>query len=179
MEVAMTPSLLLVDPDFVAVAPDSVRVVTIGETGEITEARLGVPLRSPGAFGRALRVVQHSPLRTHLVSADRELVNVARAAGLGASLAGDLRAARQAIRAIFAVESVVAAEVGSTVVLAFYEEDDAAVVAGQLGREARKELLAGEDDADDAQWLITLPLDGNLAELRKLADEHNGFAYVS
>ncbi|WP_093837342.1 hypothetical protein [Streptomyces aidingensis] len=60
-------------------------------------------------------------------------------------------------------------------------EEAAEEVAELLGLEDRppvvRESLAGEDDAEDAQWLVVVddPGDHDPARLRTLAEQHDGW----
>ncbi|WP_433518330.1 hypothetical protein ACQP2T_24055 [Nonomuraea sp. CA-143628] len=69
--------------------------------------------------------------------------------------------------------------------LVFAERDDAEEVAEALGErfpalgtpQVVRETLAGEDDAEDAQWLVVLEgLDeGGLPEVDALVEDHDGW----
>jgi hypothetical protein len=73
--------------------------------------------------------------------------------------------------------------------LVFAERDDAETVAETVGEEfpgigtpaVLKETLAGEDDAEDAQWLVVVEdpagaiVAEGLARLDALAEEHEGW----
>jgi hypothetical protein len=77
---------------------------------------------------------------------------------------------------------------GATVLLVLPDREDAEriaarlAIAGWVPSEVHEELLAGEDDAEDADWLVELVTapDGRPAHTRRewldaLAEDHDGF----
>lgn len=75
------------------------------------------------------------------------------------------------------------------VLLVLPDRDDAEELADQLRAAGwtpalvHRDMLAGEDDAEDVDWVVELtaapggePAGARLTELRALADEHDGFA---
>jgi putative hydrolase of the HAD superfamily len=78
--------------------------------------------------------------------------------------------------------------VTDSVLLVLPDRDDAEQIAAQL-RDAgylpalvHRDMLLGEDDAEDVDWVVELttgpggtPVGDTLATLRELADSHDGF----
>ncbi|KOV80411.1 hypothetical protein ADL03_33015 [Nocardia sp. NRRL S-836] len=75
-----------------------------------------------------------------------------------------------------------------TVLVVLPDRDEAEELAGELGRQGwapalvHRDMLAGEDDAEDVDWVIELtaapdgsPASAHRHELDVLAERHDGF----
>ena len=159
----------------------------------VSSARIGRAKPDPGAYRRALRVLRHSPSTT--LFCDDTAENVAAAAGLGIDAAHVPTTAslRDALSARGLLDTGPAPG-GSTVdtqlqvLVVLHDKDEAEELAEELltGGWApctvHRELLAGEDDAEDADWVILvettpdgLPAIHSQDELEVLADRYDGF----
>ncbi|GAA2664697.1 MULTISPECIES: HAD-IA family hydrolase [Actinosynnema] len=158
----------------------------------VTSARVGVAKPDPEAFRRALRVLQHSASGT--LFCDDSAVNVAgaRSAGLDAAHTPDAAALRDALLSRGLLEGGTGADererAGGPVLVVLHDRDEAEEVAAGLLADGwspclvHKELLAGEDDAEDADWVVEVESgpDGRAATVHRpfldaLAERHEGF----
>ncbi|SHG48752.1 HAD family hydrolase [Streptoalloteichus hindustanus] len=159
----------------------------------VSSHRLGAVKPDPEAFRRALRVLQHSPART--LFCDDSAANTAAAAELGLMAAhvpdtGALRAALVEHGLLDAGDGPGggrdAAAPGVLVVLP--DRDEAEELAEELTADGwspcsvHRDMLAGEDDAEDVDWVVlveTAP-DGLPAScwrdaLDRAAEQRDGF----
>ncbi|MFB9904712.1 HAD family hydrolase [Allokutzneria oryzae] len=159
----------------------------------VSSARLGVAKPDPEAFRRALRVLQHSPSGTLFCDDTAENVAAAAAVGLDAAHVPDTAALREALRSRGLLDDTSSpgestVDEPSPVLIVLHDKDDAAALAEELLGDGwapctvHKELLAGEDDAEDADWVVLLETapDGLSAscwqdELERLAEGRDGF----
>ncbi|AHI01330.1 hypothetical protein [Kutzneria albida] len=205
------PSLLLLDLDgadgealdLVRAARRRCRVVRFANSPErarldpevdavVSSARIGVAKPDPEAFRRALRVLQHSVSATLLCDEDPENVAAARGLGIDAAHVPTARALREALsaRGLLDEQSTVdhdqSEQDGALIVLS--DKEDAHRLAAELEQSGwapcavHRDMLAGEDDAEDADWVVELrtapdgtPAGAHLAELTELADREEGF----
>ena len=157
----------------------------------VSSARIGVAKPSPEAFRRALRVLQHSPAATVFCDDNAAHAEAARAVGIDGVHVPTTEALRDALAERGLLDhnfGGTTAVVADQVLLVLPEREDAERIAAELAADGwqpaavHKELLAGEDDAEAADWvveLVTAP-DGRPASTRRawldaLADEHEGF----
>jgi len=157
----------------------------------VSSARIGVAKPSPEAFRRALRVLQHSPSGTVFCDDKAQNTTAAVAVGIDGVHTPTTAALRVALgeRGLLDDSPGVALPVvADEVLLVLPEREDAERIAKDLAERGwapaavHKELLAGEDDAEAADWvveLVTAP-DGRPAGSRRdwldaLAEEHEGF----
>ncbi|WP_440902518.1 HAD family hydrolase [Actinosynnema sp.] len=158
----------------------------------VSSARLGVAAPDPEAFRRALRVLQHSPSATLFCDDSAGNAEGARAAGLDAAHTPDAAALRDALvsRGLLEGGADAGAEgaAAGPVLLVLHDRDVAEEVAAELLAAGwspclvHKELLAGEDDAEDADWVVEVESgpDGRAADVHRpfldaLAERHEGF----
>lgn len=141
-------------------------------------ARLGVAKPDPAIFRRVLAELGHE---TAVFCDDTaENVEAARAAGLDGVHVPDTAALRTAL----AVRGLIP----PTVLLILSDRDEAEELAAELLEEGwapcavHRDMLAGEDDAEDVDWVIELttapdgtPASAHRAELDDLAERHDGF----
>ncbi|WP_086821152.1 HAD family hydrolase [Allokutzneria sp. NRRL B-24872] len=159
----------------------------------VSSARIGRAKPDPEAFRRALRVLQHSPSATLFCDDTAENVEAAAALGIDAAHVPTTAALREALSSRDLLdtgshegESTVDEE--SPLLVVLHEKDEAEDVADQLLREGwapctvHKQLLAGEDDAEDADWVVLvettpegLPAVCSKDALEDLADLRDGF----
>ncbi|MFI6097343.1 HAD-IA family hydrolase [Lentzea sp. NPDC051213] len=141
-------------------------------------ARLGVAKPDPEIFRRVLDELGHS---TAVFCDDtEENVTAARAAGLDGVHVPDTAALRTAL----AVRGLIP----PTVLLILPDRDEAEELATELLADGwgpcavHRDMLAGEDDAEDVDWVIELttapdgaPASARRDELDALAERHDGF----
>lgn len=141
-------------------------------------ARLGVAKPDPEIFRRVLDELGY---RTGVFCDDtEENVKAAREAGLDGVHVPDTAALRTAL----AVRGLIP----PTVLLILPDRDEADELAAELLDEGwrpcavHRDMLAGEDDAEDVDWVIELttapdgtPASAHRAELDDLAERHDGF----
>jgi HAD superfamily hydrolase (TIGR01509 family) len=173
--------------------PDDLRVLGLDREVDavVSSARIGVAKPSPEAFRRALRVLQHSPGATVFCDDSEDNAAGARRIGVDGVHTPTTAALREALLERGLLDDSPVTElpvVADEVLLVLPERDDAERLAGELAERGwapaavHKELLAGEDDAEAADWvvdLLTAP-DGRPAGTRRewldaLAEEHGGF----
>jgi putative hydrolase of the HAD superfamily len=158
----------------------------------VSSARIGMAKPAPGSFRRALRVLQHSAATTVFCDDKAENAEGARRIGIDGVHVPDTAALRQALfERDLLDEQPVPEEVeplADEVLLVLPDRADAERLAAGLAANGwapaavHKELLAGEDDAEAADWvveLLTAP-DGSPASTRRdwldtLAEEYDGF----
>jgi HAD superfamily hydrolase (TIGR01509 family) len=173
--------------------PDDLRLLGLDREVDavVSSARIGVAKPSPEAFRRALRVLQHSPGGT--VFCDDKAENTAGAAAIG--IDGVHTPTTAALREALSERGLLDDPPGAAppgvadeVLLVLPEREDAERIARDLAERGwapaavHRELLAGEDDAEAADWvveLLTAP-DGRPAGSRRdwldaLAERHDGF----
>ena len=157
----------------------------------VSSARIGVAKPSPEAFRRALRVLQHSPGGTVFCDDKAENTTGARAVGIDGAHTPTTAALRVALgeRGLLDDSPGVALPVvADEVLLVLPEREDAERIAKDLAERGwapaavHKELLAGEDDAEAADWVVELltapdglPAGSRRGWLDALAEEHDGF----
>lgn len=141
-------------------------------------ARLGVAKPDPEIFRRVLAELGHS---TAVFCDDtEENVAAARAVGLDGVHVPDTAALRTAL----AVRGLIP----PTVLLILPDRDEAEELAAELLEDGwgpcavHRDMLAGEDDAEDVDWVIELttapdgtPASAHRDELDELAERHDGF----
>lgn len=157
----------------------------------VTSARIGAMKPAPEAYRRALRVLQHSAALTVFCDDKAENAEGARKIGVDGVHTPTTAALREALLERGLLDDSPAFEpppVADEVLLVLPEREDAERLAKTLAGQGwtpasvHKELLAGEDDAEAADWvveLLTAP-DGRPAGTRRewldaLAEEHDGF----
>ncbi|WP_170191784.1 HAD family hydrolase [Saccharothrix syringae] len=157
----------------------------------VTSARLGVAKPSPEAFRRALRVLQHSASGTLFCDDHAENAEAARGVGIDAVHTPDFPALHEALasRGLLA-EGTGGGTTGAdgALLLVLHDRDDAEEAARELAEAGwapcavHRDLLAGEDDAEDADWVVELVTgpDGRAASLHRglvegLAARYDGF----
>lgn len=152
----------------------------------VTSARLGVAKPSPEAFRRALRVLQHSPSGTLFCDDNAENAAAARTVGIDAVHTPDFPALHGALASRGLLDAGTTggqAPSDGPLLLVLHDRDDAQEAARELAEAGwspcavHKDLLAGEDDAEDADWvveLVTGPDDRPAAAHRGLAEELAG-----
>ncbi|MDX8033642.1 HAD-IA family hydrolase, partial [Lentzea sp. BCCO 10_0856] len=141
-------------------------------------ARLGVAKPDPAVYRRVLDELGHPTA----VFCDDTAENVAAAceAGLDGVHVPDTAALRTAL----AVRGLIP----PTVLLILPDRDEAEELAAELSEAGwgpcavHRDMLAGEDDAEDVDWVIELttapdgtPASAHRAELDELAERHDGF----
>ncbi|GAA3461295.1 HAD family hydrolase [Saccharothrix longispora] len=157
----------------------------------VTSARLGVAKPSPEAFRRALRVLQHSTSSTLFCDDNEENAAAARTIGLDAVHTPDAASLREALRSRGLLDGgggATGTARGGPLLLVLHDRDDAEQAAGELAEAGwapcavHKDLLAGEDDVEDADWVVepTTGPDGQPASahrglLEALAARYDGF----
>ncbi|GAA3991817.1 hypothetical protein GCM10022247_08540 [Allokutzneria multivorans] len=159
----------------------------------VSSARIGRAKPDPESYRRALRVLQHSPSATLFCDDAAENVKAATALGIDAVHVPTTTSLREALNSRGLLdtgphpgESTVDEE--SPLLVVLNDREDAEDVADQLLREGwapctvHKQLLAGEDDAEDADWVILvettpegLPAVCSKDELDELAELRDGF----
>ncbi|WP_367135231.1 HAD family hydrolase [Saccharothrix sp. HUAS TT1] len=157
----------------------------------VSSARLGVAKPSPEAFRRALRVLQHSPSGTLFCDDNATNAEAARTVGIDAVHTPDFPALHGALSSRGLLDEAGgpgATGPGGSLLLVLHDRGDAGEAARELAEAGwspcavHKDLLAGEDDVEDADWvveLITGP-DGQAAAahrglLEALARRYDGF----
>ncbi|MGM1060311.1 HAD-IA family hydrolase [Saccharothrix sp. Mg75] len=157
----------------------------------VTSARLGVAKPSPEAFRRALRVLQHSASSTLFCDDNEQNAAAARTIGLDAVHTPDHAALHEALRSrglLGGGDGAGAPPADGPLLLVLHDRDDAEDAAAELAEAGwrpcavHKDLLAGEDDAEDADWVVELSAgpDGQAASahrglLEALAARYDGF----
>lgn len=157
----------------------------------VTSARIGVAKPSPEAFRRALRVLQHSPSGTLFCDDKAENADAARTVGIDAVHTPDFPALHEALASRGLLDDGVgtgSAGPSGSLLLVLHERDDAEDAARELSAAGwspcavHKDLLAGEDDAEDADWVVELitgpddrPASAHRGLLEELARRHDGF----
>ncbi|WP_223199502.1 HAD family hydrolase [Solihabitans fulvus] len=161
----------------------------------VSSARIGVAKPAPEAFRRALRVLQHSPASTLFCDDSAVNAEAARTLGIDAAHVPDTDALRAALagRGLLGERPAPGAagpESGGVllVLLVLPDRADAERIAATLAAEGwspavvHKDLLAGEDDVEDADWVVELatapdgrPAAAHRPRLDALAAGHDGF----
>ncbi|WP_399345052.1 HAD family hydrolase [Umezawaea sp. Da 62-37] len=173
--------------------PDDLRLLGLDREVDavVSSARIGVAKPSPEAFRRALRVLQHSPAATVFCDDKAENASGARAIGVDGVHTPTTASLREALEARGLLDGPAGAsttDVADEVLLVLPERDAAEGLAARLAADGwtpaavHRELLAGEDDGEAADWIVELTTapDGRPASTRRtwldaLADEHDGF----
>ncbi|MEU5691106.1 HAD family hydrolase [Actinosynnema sp. NPDC020468] len=144
----------------------------------VSSAVLGVAKPAPEAFAKACDVLGVRPADTVFVDDSERNVAGALAAGLDAAHAPD----HVALERVLAERGLL-----GPLLLVLHDRDEALAVAAELRAAGwtpclvHRELLAGEDDAEDADWVVELaggpdgPAAAARAFLEELADRHDGF----
>ncbi|MEU4742222.1 hypothetical protein AB0G02_17405, partial [Actinosynnema sp. NPDC023658] len=140
---------------------------------------------------RALRVLQHSPSGTLFCDDNEENARAARTVGLDAVHTPDFPALHGALSSRGLLEDgsgTGPAGPSGSLLLVLHDRDDAEEAARELGAAGwapcavHKDLLAGEDDAEDADWVVELisgpddqPASAHRGLLEELAGRYDGF----
>ncbi|MCP2260449.1 haloacid dehalogenase superfamily, subfamily IA, variant 3 with third motif having DD or ED [Streptoalloteichus tenebrarius] len=159
----------------------------------VSSHRLGVVKPEPEAFRRALRVLQHSPTRTLFCDDAAENTDAAAGVGLMTAHVPDTAALRAALVAHGLLDATGgpgngSAPVASGVLVVLPDRDEAEELAEELSADGwspctvHRDMLAGEDDAEDVDWVVlveTAP-DGLPAScwrdaLDRAAEQRDGF----
>ncbi|GGP70372.1 HAD-IA family hydrolase [Saccharothrix coeruleofusca] len=131
----------------------------------VSSSRIGVAKPAPEAFRRALRVLQHSPSRTLFCDDDPDNAAAARSVGIDGVHVPDYPALHEALTTRGLLDDPAPtgdAPAPVPVLLVLHDRDEAEALADRLAAEGwapchvHKDLLAGEDDAEDADWLVEL-----------------------
>ncbi|MFJ6675313.1 HAD family hydrolase [Actinosynnema sp. NPDC091369] len=157
----------------------------------VTSARLGVAKPAPEAFRRALRVLQHSPSGTLFCDDHAVNAEAARAVGIDAVHTPDLPSLRGALASRGLLDDgpgTGPAEPPGPLLLVLHDRDDAAEAARELADAGwspcavHKDVLAGEDDLEDADWVVEVatgpddqPASAHRGLLDELARRYDGF----
>lgn len=174
--------------------PDDLRLLGLDTEVDavVSSARIGMAKPAPGSFRRALRVLQHSAGMTVFCDDRAENAEAARRVGIDGVHVPDTAALRFALRERGLLDVQPEPEpvvpMADEVLIVLPDREDAERLAAGLAANGwapaavHKELLAGEDDAEAADWvveLLTAP-DGTPASTRRdwldaLAEEYDGF----
>ncbi|GAB2981558.1 HAD family hydrolase [Saccharothrix stipae] len=157
----------------------------------VSSARIGVAKPSPEAFRRALRVLQHSPSGTLFCDDNAENAQAARTIGIDAVHTPDFAALHGALSSRGLLDDGVGTGTSGpsgSLLLVLHDRDDAEEAARELATAGwspcavHKDLLAGEDDAEDADWVVELttgpddqPAAAHRGLLEQLAGRYDGF----
>ncbi|MEU4767903.1 HAD-IA family hydrolase [Actinosynnema sp. NPDC023794] len=157
----------------------------------VSSARLGVAKPSPEAFRRALRVLQHSPSGTLFCDDNAVNAEAARTIGIDAVHTPDFAALHGALSSRGLLDDGVGSGPPGTagpLLLVLHDRDDAEEAARELGAAGwapcavHKDVLAGEDDLEDADWVVELttgpddrPASAHRGLLEELAGRYDGF----
>ncbi|NUT51993.1 MAG: HAD-IA family hydrolase, partial [Saccharothrix sp.] len=157
----------------------------------VSSARIGVAKPSPEAFRRALRVLQHSPSGTLFCDDNAENAAAARALGIDSVHTPDFPALREALTSRGLLDDVTrTGDVGGRgpLLLVLHDPADAGEAARELAEAGwspcavHKDVLAGEDDLEDADWVVELvtgpddrPASAHRGLLEELAGRYDGF----
>lgn len=157
----------------------------------VSSARLGVAKPAPEAFRRALRVLQHSPSGTLFCDDNAVNAEAARSIGIDAVHTPDFPALHEALSSRGLLDDGVgggAAGTAGPLLLVLHDRDDAEEAARELGAAGwspcavHKDVLAGEDDLEDADWVVELatgpddrPASAHRGLLEELAGRYDGF----
>ncbi|MFC6089478.1 HAD family hydrolase [Saccharothrix lopnurensis] len=157
----------------------------------VTSARLGVAKPSPEAFRRALRVLQHSASGTLFCDDRAENAAAARTVGIDAVHTPDLPALHRALSSRGLLDGGTTGPVdgpGGALLVVLHDRGDAEEAARELADAGwspcavHRDLLAGEDDAEDADWVVELvtgpddqPAAAHRGLLEELAARYDGF----
>lgn len=157
----------------------------------VSSARIGVAKPSPEAFRRALRVLQHSPSGTLFCDDNEENARAARTVGIDSAHTPDFPALHHALssRGLLDDDATAAADGPSgQLLLVLHDRGDAEEAARELATAGwspcavHKDLLAGEDDVEDADWVVELttgpddqPASAHRGLLEELAGRYDGF----
>lgn len=157
----------------------------------VSSSRIGVAKPAPEAFRRALRVLQHSPSGTLFCDDSAENAAAARSAGIDGVHVPDYATLHEALTTrglLDGTPTSAAPPAEGPVLLVLHDREEAEALADRLAAEGwtpchvHKDLLAGEDDVEDADWLVELatapdgrPASAHRPYLDALADSHEGF----
>ncbi|GGM66020.1 hypothetical protein GCM10012275_40750 [Longimycelium tulufanense] len=159
----------------------------------VASYRLGAAKPDPEAFRRALRVLQHSPGRTLYVDDEERNVTAAAALGLRTAHVPTTAALREALAAHGLLDGQGCGGSSGTgsapgIYLVLPDRDEAEQLAEELATDGwspcavHRDMLAGEDDAEDVDWVIVVETapDGLPAAcwqdtLDRLAERRDGF----
>lgn len=146
----------------------------------VSSARIGVAKPDPEAFQRALDVLGYRPEHTIFCDDSAKNVAAARALGIDAVHVPDTAALRNALLTRELVPAMV--------LLVLPDRDEAEELARELAAEGwspcavHRDMLAGEDDAEDVDWVVELttapdgsPASAHRVTLDELAERHDGF----
>ena len=157
----------------------------------VTSARLGVAKPSPEAFRRALRVLQHSPSGTLFCDDNAVNARAARTVGIDAVHTPDFPSLHEALSSRGLLDDRTGsgwAGPSGALLLVLHDREDAEEAARELGDAGwapcavHKDVLAGEDDLEDADWVVELttgpddaPASTHRGLLEELAGRYDGF----
>ncbi|PSL54553.1 HAD superfamily hydrolase (TIGR01509 family) [Saccharothrix carnea] len=157
----------------------------------VSSARLGVAKPSPEAFRRALRVLQHSPSGTLFCDDNSVNTEAARTVGIDAVHTPDFPSLHEALSSRGLLDDGVgtgSAAASGPLLLVLHDRDDAEEAARELSAAGwqpcavHKDVLAGEDDLEDADWVVELttgpddrPASTHRGLLEELAGRYDGF----
>ncbi|HEY8373360.1 MAG TPA: HAD family hydrolase [Pseudonocardiaceae bacterium] len=159
----------------------------------LSARRVGAARPDPEFFRRALRILQHSPARTLLCDDDPRSTAAAGAQGIDAVHVPDVPTLRAALAERGLLDDAPAAgthrqEPPGEVLLVLPDRDEAERLAEELTADGwtpctvHRDMLAGEDDAEDVDWVVVLeqapdglPATAWLDELDRIAEQHDGF----
>ena len=157
----------------------------------VSSARIGVAKPSPEAFRRALRILQHSPSGTLFCDDNAVNTEAARTVGIDAVHTPDFPSLHAALSSRGLLDdSASSGPTGhsGTLLLVLHGREDASEAARELADAGwspcavHKDLLAGEDDLEDADWVVELatgpddqPASAHRGLLDELAGRYDGF----
>ncbi len=157
----------------------------------VSSARLGVAKPAPEVFRRALRVLQHSPSGTLFCDDNPENAEAARTVGIDAVHTPDSAALHGALSSRGLLDDgsgAGSAGAPGPLLLVLHDREDAEEAARELGAAGwapcavHKDVLAGEDDLEDADWVVELttgpddqPASAHRGLLEGLAGRYDGF----
>jgi HAD superfamily hydrolase (TIGR01509 family) len=157
----------------------------------VSSARIGVAKPSPEAFRRALRVLQHSASGTLFCDDNAVNTEAARSVGIDAVHTPDFPSLHDALASRGLLDDgggTGPARASGPLLLVLHDRDDAEEAARELDAAGwspcavHKDVLAGEDDLEDADWVVELatgpddrPASAHRGLLEELAGRYDGF----
>ncbi|MFI9007432.1 HAD-IA family hydrolase [Actinosynnema sp. NPDC053489] len=155
----------------------------------LSSARLGVAKPAPEVFRRALRELRHAPSGTLFCDDNAVNVDAARTLGIDAVHTPDFPALHGALSSRGLLDDPDGDDDGDgTLLLVLHDRGDAEEAARELAGAGwspcavHKDVLAGEDDLEDADWVVELttgpddrPASAHRGLVEELARRHDGF----